>query len=84
MHATAGGHADHSRHKPERVASPVKANIGDEVVCPVDRMTLQVTADTPATEYRGALYYFCSDDDQRAFLRGPERYLPAGTRGTGG
>ena len=55
-------------------AGPGRTEIGREAVCPVDGMRVQVTEDTPATEFRGHTFYFCNEHDQREFLRHPERY----------
>lgn len=67
-------HGDHEHGSHERAVATTRAQIGDEVTCPVDRMKLQVAEDTPWTEYRARTYYFCSLADQRAFLQQPERY----------
>ncbi len=70
------GGADHRASHGSHGAAGVsrRAQIGDEVTCPVDGMKIRVTPETPWTEYRGRTYYFCSESDQRAFLRQPERY----------
>ncbi len=68
--ATVHGHCQHA----QRQESAAPAQIGDQVVCPVDGMKVSVTTDTPSTEFQGRSYYFCSDADQRAFLKQPERY----------
>ena len=49
-------------------------NAPTDAVCPVDGMKIRVTGDTPATEFQGRTYYFCSEEEQRKFLRHPERF----------
>ena len=75
MHAAGSGDHHHGTHEPEHATGSAKpAAIGDQVVCPVDGMKVQVAAETPATEFHGRTYYFCSDANQRAFVKQPERY----------
>jgi YHS domain-containing protein len=52
-----------------------RKEIGDAFTCPVDGMTGRVSADTPATEFRGVTYYFCNEDEKRLFLENPDRYV---------
>lgn len=76
VHATGTGDHHHGAHQDQPTTGSAKpAAIGDQVVCPVDGMKVQVAAETPATEFHGRIYYFCSDADQRAFLKQPERYV---------
>jgi YHS domain-containing protein len=66
-----------SEDRPPAVQEPAgssKAKIGDQVACAVDGMKMALTADMPSTEYRGTVYYFCSEDEKRTFLKDPERY----------
>lgn len=51
-----------------------RKKVGEEFTCPIDGMRMKVTEKTPATEYRGKTYYFCSQEDKEAFLKDPERY----------
>lgn len=60
---------------PEPPGGSSGARMGQEAVCPVDGMKVQVTADTPSAEYGGRRYYFCSDADRRTFLERPDRYV---------
>jgi len=36
---------------------------------------VRVKSDTPRTTYKGATYYFCSDQCRKDFEKDPERYL---------
>jgi YHS domain-containing protein len=60
---------------------------GCEALCPVcshykDGSCEEVKVDgkTPAAEYRGKTYYFCSPSCKRTFLRKPRKFVKA-TRG---
>jgi YHS domain-containing protein len=55
-------------------AGSLKAKIGDQVACAVDGMKMPLAADTPSAEYRGKVYYFCTEGEKQAFLKDPERY----------
>ena len=52
-----------------------RKKVGEEFTCPIDGMRMTVTENTPATEYRGKIYYFCSEEDKQTFLQDPERYV---------
>ena len=52
-----------------------KKKVGEAFTCPVDGMRMAVTENTPATEYHGKTYYFCTEKDKQTFLRDPERYV---------
>jgi YHS domain-containing protein len=67
------GSMDHDHSHAE--AATTRAQIGDEVTCPVDGMKLRVAADTPWTEYGGHVYYFCSEAERLTFLQQPERFV---------
>jgi YHS domain-containing protein len=56
-------------------AASAKAKLGDEVACAVDGMKMQLQADTPSAEYRGKVYYFCSEAERQTFLQQPERFV---------
>jgi len=55
-------------------AASAHGKIGDPIVCAVDGMQMRLAADTPSAEYRGTVYYFCSDSEKQTFLKDPERY----------
>ena len=37
-------------------------------------MQIRLATATPSAEYRGKVYYFCSDSEKQTFLKDPERY----------
>jgi YHS domain-containing protein len=43
-------------------------------VCPVTHESVEVTADTPRTEYNGKTYYFCCRDCPVEFKKNPEKF----------
>ncbi len=45
-----------------------------DVVC---GMTVEPSADTPKSEYKGQTYYFCSKGCKAAFDKNPAKYLAA-------
>lgn len=51
-----------------------RKKVGEAFTCPVDGKQKTVTEHTPATEYLGKTYYFCTQQDKEAFLKDPERY----------
>jgi YHS domain-containing protein len=64
--------------QPENPRIPLtqgRKEVGEEFICPVDGMRMRVTEDTPSTEYRGKTYYFCTEEEKRAFLQNPDRYM---------
>ena len=64
--------------QPETPQMPLtqgRKEIGEAFLCPVDGKRKTVTKDSPATEYRGKTYYFCSQEEKQAFLQQPERYV---------
>ena len=64
--------------QPENPRIPLtqgRKEVGEEFICPVDGMRMTVAKDTPSTEYRGKTYYFCSEEEKRAFLQNPDRYV---------
>jgi len=64
--------------QPENPQIPLtqgRKEIGEEFICPVDGMRMTVTKNTPSTEYRGKTYYFCTEEEKRAFLQNPDRYV---------
>ncbi len=52
-----------------------EVRFSEETTCPIDGMKLKVAADTPSAEYHGKIYYFCSEDEKRAFLTQPDLYV---------
>jgi YHS domain-containing protein len=48
---------------------------GEEFTCPLDGMRMKVAENTPAAEYEGKTYYFCSEAEKQTFLKNPERYV---------
>ena len=63
--------------KEERAPQPLtegRKKVGEEFTCPIDGRRMTVTEHTPATEYLGKTYYFCTQHDKEAFLKDPERY----------
>ena len=51
---------------------------GEEFTSSVSGERCPVAEATPATEYRGRTYYFCSREEKEAFLRNPDRYASRG------
>lgn len=43
--------------------------------CPVCGMPVEITADTPFSEYDGEKYYFCCEACKESFDREPQKYL---------
>ncbi len=64
--------------QPETPQMPLtqgRKEIGEAFLCPVDGKRKTVMKDSPATEYRGKTYYFCSQEEKQAFLQQPDRYV---------
>ncbi len=51
-----------------------KADLGKKTTCAVCGMKVRVKPTTPAAEYEGKNYYFCSKMDQDTFLHSPEKF----------
>lgn len=69
-------HTEHRQpHGAEHGADAAKEPTREEVVCPLDGMKMQPSADTPSASYRGKTYYFCSGKEKETFLQNPERYV---------
>ena len=49
--------------------------LGKKVVCPICGMEITVSAQTPALEYEGQVYYFCTEDEKTQFMENPEKFL---------
>jgi YHS domain-containing protein len=52
-----------------------KQEIGKEFTCPVCGMNVKVAKSTPALEYKGKTYYFCSAGEKIPFSKNPEKYI---------
>lgn len=52
-----------------------KADIGKKTTCAVCGMKVKVKATTPAAEYEGKNYYFCSKMDLDTFVQSPEKFV---------
>lgn len=68
------GLADTSREELMQPLTEGRKKVGEEFTCPVDGKRQTVTEHTPASEYHGKTYYFCTQQDKEAFLTDPERY----------
>jgi YHS domain-containing protein len=53
------------------------ADVGMKTTCSVCRMKIMVRKDSPAAEYQGKNYYFCSDWDRDTFVQDPQKYAQA-------
>ncbi|MBI4518079.1 MAG: YHS domain-containing protein [Deltaproteobacteria bacterium] len=74
----AAGIAMADTEHPEHGATANKvagARPGDEIACAIDGMKMRLSADTPAAEYGGKTYYFCSDAEKQKFLQQPQQYI---------
>ena len=47
----------------------------DTTNCPVCGMPVEITSDTPSSEYDGETYYFCGESCKESFDREPQKYL---------
>jgi len=54
-----------------------KADLGMKTTCAVCGMEIKVKPDTPAAQYEGKSYYFCSTMDRDTFLQNPAKYVSA-------
>jgi YHS domain-containing protein len=54
-----------------------KQVIGKEFTCPVCGMNVKVAKNTPALDYKGKTYYFCSAGEKMPFSKNPEKYVSA-------
>ena len=48
--------------------------IGKESVCPVCGMKISVSSQTPAVNYEGKIYYFCTEQEVNQFRKDPSKY----------
>ncbi|MGO9450506.1 MAG: YHS domain-containing protein [Candidatus Binataceae bacterium] len=53
------------------------ADVGMKTTCSVCQMKITVRKDSPAAEYQGKNYYFCSDWDRDTFIQDPQKYAQA-------
>jgi YHS domain-containing protein len=49
--------------------------IGKEFTCPVCGMNVNVAKNTPALDYKGKTYYFCSAGEKESFSKQPDKYI---------
>lgn len=54
-----------------------KQEISKEFTCPVCGMNMKVAKNTPALDYKGKTYYFCSAGEKMPFSKNPEKYVSA-------
>ncbi|MFH0931711.1 MAG: YHS domain-containing protein, partial [Candidatus Zixiibacteriota bacterium] len=52
-----------------------KEEIGKEFTCVVCGMKVKVAKKTPALDYKGKTYYFCSAGEKMPFSKDPEKYI---------
>lgn len=52
--------------------------LGEKAVCPICGMEITVSTRTPALEYRGQIYYFCTEDEKAQFMKTPQKFLSQG------
>lgn len=60
-----------------------KQEIGKEFTCPVCGMEAKVAKNTPALDYKGKTYYFCSSAEKIPFSKNPEKYTAQENSTTG-
>jgi len=51
------------------------ADVGKKTVCAVCGMKVTVGPSTPAVEYKGKHYYFCSEMDRDTFVKSPAKFV---------
>ena len=49
--------------------------MGKESICQVCGMKITVSSQTPALDYQGKIYYFCSEEEKTQFLKEPGKFL---------
>lgn len=49
--------------------------LGKKFICPICGMEITVSTQTPALEYKGQIYYFCTEDEKAQFMKTPEEFL---------
>ncbi|MFH0931838.1 MAG: YHS domain-containing protein [Candidatus Zixiibacteriota bacterium] len=52
-----------------------KEEIGKKFTCAMCKMKMKVAKNTPAVDYAGETYYFCSSGEKKLFSKDPEMYL---------
>ena len=65
--------------------APIKPAVSIDAVCGTNVREKLSSTPLPKTEYKGTIYYFCSEQCKEAFNKEPERYLTqsAGSQGPG-
>ena len=59
-----------SQFKTHRIS---QKELGEKVICPICGMEITVSTRTPALEYKGQIYYFCTQDEKAQFMKKPEK-----------
>lgn len=49
--------------------------LGGKAICPICGMEITVSTQTPTLEYKGQIYYFCTEDEKAQFMKNPEKFL---------
>lgn len=49
--------------------------LGKESICQVCGMKITLSSQTPALDYQGKIYYFCSEEEKTKFVKDPGRFL---------
>jgi YHS domain-containing protein len=52
-----------------------QGELGGKTVCPICGMEITISAQTPALEYKGQIYYFCTEDEKDQFMKNPEKLI---------
>ncbi len=52
-----------------------KEEIGKSFTCVMCNMKMKVSKNTPALDYQGKAYYFCSAGEKESFSKEPEKYI---------
>jgi len=52
-----------------------KEETGKSFTCVMCNMKMKVSKNTPALDYNGKTYYFCSADEKKLFSKEPEKYI---------
>jgi len=53
----------------------IKEEIGKDFTCVMCGMEMKVAKNTPAVDYKGKTYYFCSAGEKMPFSKDPEKYI---------
>lgn len=60
---------------PDKYKNETNSKIGNELICPVMNTRFKVNENTPYTEYKGKIFYFCCPDCLNKFKNNPEKYI---------